>query len=180
MRMPPNVGAAILPPDHCRLQWRAACACRRIWVWLAHYQLLRSLQWRAACACRRIRDTATDDRARLLPLQWRAACACRRITGPSGVGGVPSGSPFNGGRHAHAAESPNNQPDRRRHLQWRAACACRRIWDATRTSVTGLPSMEGGMRMPPNPKAAWFLPARRPFNGGRHAHAAESVPHEVS
>ena len=85
------------------------------------------LQWRAACACRRIAATVAPDASSLF-LQWRAACACRRIRHLRRQPMVPG--PFNGGRHAHAAELPD--VDRHRPRRGHG------------------PSMEGGMRMPPN------------------------------
>ena len=39
------------------------------------------LQWRAACACRRMRLSGREHNPGP-PLQWRAACACRRIAQP--------------------------------------------------------------------------------------------------
>ena len=151
MRMPPNVKVITGPPKEYLLQWRAACACRRISVQPTATRTNSPLQWRAACACRRIGETRT-----------RRRCRARR---------------FNGGRHAHAAES--------------AAFRCEGQADDGA-------SMEGGMRMPPNLLIAltrialvvlqWRAACacrrmrtqrlanrrERGFNGGRHAHAAES------
>ena len=87
-----------------------------------------ALQWRAACACRRIprpaRRPTSPNR-----LQWRAACACRRIL-KDVVAFLQSPHRFNGGRHAHAAEWRGARLPACTAgavLQWRAACACRRI-----------------------------------------------------
>ena len=125
------------------------------------------------------------DRLRRVPaLQWRAACACRRIPSAfnfvkqsgrwtasmeggmrmppnrilaAGSSTVTIRSRFNGGRHAHAAESDPATPSRQ---------------------TPPVPaSMEGGMRMPPNRQLRPRFECRSVprFNGGRHAHAAESA-----
>ena len=133
MRMPPN--RPWLAPVHgvdCFNGGRHAHAaeCRRPG---SHTML----QWRAACACRRMSGRRTELRTPTpLTLQWRAACACRRIgqcptwssprPAPSMEGGMrmppnrhhreakrSSCSAFNGGRHAHAAESPHRAPSAR-------------------------------------------------------------------
>ena len=79
MRMPPNWGGALLEDG------------------------VFTLQWRAACACRRIEDVPVGVSPEVR-LQWRAACACRRI-GAVTVMPLSVSLGFNGGRHAHAAES---------------------------------------------------------------------------
>ena len=87
VRTPPNRAAPPASRPSPRLQWRAACARRRIGSRLAAWTVKSLLQWRAACARRRMR-------------------ASRPASEP------PSG--FNGGRRAHAAESHLRRPVGRR------------------------------------------------------------------
>ena len=55
MRMPPNDAHEHPMVAWWTLQWRAACACRRIPGPNLVTVGANKLQWRAACACRRIR-----------------------------------------------------------------------------------------------------------------------------
>ena len=181
-----------------------------------------SLQWRAACACRRMRAEFVDSMY-VMELQWRAACACRRMPGNRSTS--LGRSCFNGGRHAHAAEygvllcgggllhasmeGGMRMPPNRRRGYRRAPAVCASMEGGMRMPPNYQPvprhhpgdraSMEGGMRMPPNhtliARHGWVQNAsmeggmRMPpngdcggfigggdfgFNGGRHAHAAES------
>ena len=128
MRMPPNSHQGANWPPPVLLQWRAACACRRIILWGRRIALAATLQWRAACACRRIAGA-----------EARTVSANR----PSMEGGMRM--------------PPNGLA-------------------AVLRFVAGDPSMEGGMRMPPNrPRHQRLGALRDPSMEGRHAHAAESV-----
>ena len=156
------------------------------------------LQWRAACARRRIRRPRRPPADRRTPLQWRAACARRRILLGCRQGRACCRTSMEGG-----VRTPPNSPTQaamsaRSSLQWRAACARRRIRRGLvgtrggphfnggrrahaaeyRLSVVGTPelvtSMEGGVRTPPNGGRGRCRPGRGCyFNGGRRAHAAE-------
>ena len=155
MRMPPNhqgqartrasmEGGMRMPPNSC---------------YLVDGQQFLTLQWRAACACRRI-SHAQRDRAELRASPASMEGGMRMppnesFLTPRAYHGCKPG--FNGGRHAHAAESPNSS-------------------QAGRHPVGRSASMEGGMRMPPNPvigRGGRLQTSGLRFNGGRHAHAAE-------
>ena len=164
VRTPPNRSCAAAARRSSTLQWRAACARRRIR--LGDLPLLPR------------RDPSMEGGVRTPPNRragWRCCSAPR---------------PFNGGRRAHAAESdPETRPPTMNQLlQWRAACARRRI--GTRRGVAACrrlpfnggrrahaaewgarlrvcahidgPSMEGGVRTPPNLVCAVATAHRRP------------------
>ena len=131
VRTPPNSSSSGVSPATGRLQWRAACARRRIADDTPDLVTSITLQWRAACARRRMSRRPPSERTKSL-LQWRAACARRRIRGPTR--GTHIFRDFNGGRRAHAAESLSSALRSAVSwvLQWRAACARRRIRPARR------------------------------------------------
>ena len=126
MRMPPNSEPEFAQCHLQVLQWRAACACRRITAVTLQDGVITLLQWRAACACRRIWPMVPHENWRSRFNGGRHAHAAESPATLCSSGHLAG---FNGGRHAHAAESHPRAYLRAplTRLQWRAACACRRI-----------------------------------------------------
>ena len=175
VRTPPNRPICSSVRSACRLQWRAACARRRIAAQSSAWAWRSALQWRAACARRRMPDWMLHS-VDHVPLQWRAACARRRMRRGCRGSRRPPGH-FNGGRRAHAAESVRASSARQAvcSLQWRAACARRRMSAGMLVTFFGvqLQWRAACARRRICRSRARCGPGRVDFNGGRRAHAAE-------
>ena len=155
MRMPPNEGSRfrrIIPRTDARLQWRAACACRRIAKNCRYPQKLEHLP---------------------LPLQWRAACACRRMPPRARATGVAN--------IEASMEGGMRMPPNRSSSLHRQAQPCRQPASMEGGMRMPPNPRPGRLRVPLRSRAAcvaewdWHERPGRAwrFNGGRHAHAAE-------